>query len=170
MSLTYVNDFIRQLLDFSFVVADATKHLPFEDKSIDIILCIETTHAFGEPIAITQFVNEVVRVLRTNGYLLHCDFCYMNGSGTSTYNLIANGELIIKEKINITRNVLRALDIQSKSRTDIVQRYIQPEEQEYFRRFAGLPGTQIYEDMSQGRSEYWRVVFRKKTTTDIFVI
>ncbi|CAF4131639.1 unnamed protein product, partial [Adineta steineri] len=154
----------------SFVVADATKHLPFENESIDIILCIEATHAFGESIAITQFANEVVRVLRPNGHLLWCDFCYMDRSSTSIYDLIANDELIIEEKINITRNVLHALDIQNKPRTDFIQRYIQPEEQEYFRRFAGLPGTKIYEDMSQGRSEYWRVVFRKKTTTDMPII
>ncbi|CAF4093222.1 unnamed protein product, partial [Adineta steineri] len=154
----------------SFVVADATKHLPFENESIDIILCIESTHAFDEPIAITQFANEVVRILRPNGYLLWCSFCYMNGSGISIYDLIASDELIIEEKINITKNVLHALDIQNKSRTNFSRRYIQPEEQEYFRRFAELSGTQIYEDMRQGRSEYWRVVFRKKTTTDIFVI
>ncbi|CAF1398930.1 unnamed protein product [Adineta steineri] len=154
----------------SFVVANATKHLPFENESIDIILCIQATHAFGEPIAITQFANEVVRVLRPNGYLLWCDFCYMNGSSTSVYDLIGNDELIIEEKINITKNVLHALDIQNKSRTDFIQRYIQPEEQEHFRQFAGLPGTQIYEDMSEGRSQYWRVVFRKKTITDMPII
>ncbi|CAF3973115.1 unnamed protein product [Adineta steineri] len=153
----------------SFVVADATKHLPFENESIDIVLCIEATHAFGQPLSITQFANEVARVLRPNGYLLWCDFCYMNGSGTSIYDLIANDELIIEEKINITKNVLHALDIQNKSRTDFIQRYIQPEDQEYFRLFAGLPGTQVYEHMSQGRSEYWRVVFQKKITTNISV-
>ncbi|CAF0774288.1 unnamed protein product [Adineta steineri] len=154
----------------SFVVADATKHLPFENESIDIIVCIEATHAFGEPIVIKQFANEAVRVLRPNGYLLWCDFCYMNGSDKSVYDLIENDGLIIDKKINITKNVLHALDIQNKSRTDFIQRYIQPEEQEYFRLFAGLPGTQVYEDMSQGRSQYWRVVFRKKTPTDMPII
>ncbi|CAF1180004.1 unnamed protein product [Adineta steineri] len=154
----------------SFVAADATKHLPFENESADIILCIEATHSFGDPVAITQFANEVTRVLRPNGYLLWCDFCHMNGPDASIYDLIANDGLIIEEKIDITKNVLHALDIQNKSRTDFIQRYIQPEEQEYFRLFAGLPGTQVYEDMSQGRSQYWRVVFQKKTITDMPVI
>ncbi|CAF1168778.1 unnamed protein product [Adineta steineri] len=107
----------------SFVVANATKHLPFENESIDIILCIEAIHVFSQTIAIT-----------------------------------------------VCQNVLHALDIQNKCCTDFIQRYIQPEEQEYFRLFSRLPGTQIYEDMSQGRSHYWRVVFRKKTATDISVI
>ncbi|CAF1117030.1 unnamed protein product [Adineta steineri] len=125
----------------SFVVADATKHLLFENESIDIILCIEATLTFGEPIAITQLANEVIRILRPNGYLLWCDFCYMNGSDTSVYDLIANDELIIEEKINITKNVLHALDIQNRSRTDFIQRYIQPADQEYCRLLAGLSGT-----------------------------
>ncbi|CAF4113585.1 unnamed protein product, partial [Adineta steineri] len=86
------------------------------------------------------------------------------------YDLIENDELIIEEKTNITKNVLHALEIQNKSRTDFIQRYIQPEEQEHFRLFAGLPGTQIYEDMSQGCSQYWRVVLRKKTITDMPII
>ncbi|CAF1428630.1 unnamed protein product [Adineta steineri] len=133
-------------------------------------ICIFPTHAFDEPKAITQFANEAIRVLRPNGYLLWCDFCYINGSGTSVYDLIASDELIIEEKINITKNVVHALDIQNKSRTDFIQRYIQPEEQEYFRLFAGLPGTQVYEDLNKGRSQYWRVVFRKKPTTDIPII
>ncbi|CAF1051245.1 unnamed protein product [Adineta steineri] len=54
----------------SFVVADATEHLPFENESIDIILCIEATHAFSESITTTQFANEVVRVFRPNGHFL----------------------------------------------------------------------------------------------------
>ncbi|CAF4083238.1 unnamed protein product [Adineta steineri] len=154
----------------SFKVANATKHLPFENESTGIILCIETTHAFDEPIAIKQFANEVVRVLRPNGYLLWCDFCYMNGSGKSVYDLIENDGLIIKEKVNITRNVLHALDIQINSRADFIERHVQPADQEYYRLFAGLSDTQIYEGMSQGRSQYWRVVFRKKITADISVI
>ncbi|CAF4091649.1 unnamed protein product [Adineta steineri] len=154
----------------SFKVANATKHLPFENESTGIILCIETTHAFDEPIAIKQYANEVVRVLRPNGYLLWCDFCYMNGSGKSVYDLIENDGLIIKEKVNITRNVLHALDIQINSRADFIERHVQPADQEYYRLFAGLSDTQIYEGMSQGRSQYWRVVFRKKITADISVI
>ncbi|CAF1320046.1 unnamed protein product [Adineta steineri] len=68
------------------------------------------------------------------------------------------------------QNVLHALDIQSNSRADFIERHVQPADQEYCRLFAGLSDTQIYGGMSQGRSQYWRVVFRKKTTTDISVI
>ncbi|CAF1430632.1 unnamed protein product [Adineta steineri] len=78
--------------------------------------------------------------------------------------------LLLKEKVNITRNVLHTLDIQLNSRADFIERHVQPANQEYCRLFAALPGTQIYDNMQQGQAEYWQVVFRKKITADISVI
>ncbi|CAF4081874.1 unnamed protein product, partial [Adineta steineri] len=154
----------------SFVVADATKYLPFENESLDIVLCVEATHAYGGPAAVQRFASEVARVLRPNGYFLWCDLFHIDGSDTSIDYLTANGELIVEEKINITKNVLHALDIQSNTRAEFIERYVQPREQEYFRLFAGLPGTQMYNGMYEGSIQYWRAVFRKKTTTDMITI
>ncbi|CAF1538682.1 unnamed protein product [Adineta steineri] len=153
----------------SFVVADATKYLPFANESLDIVICVEATHAYGGPIAVKQFASEVARVLRPNGYFLWCDLCHIDGSDTSIDYLTANGKLIVEEKINITRNVLHALDIQSNTRTQFIERYVRPREQEYFRLFAGLPGTPMYNGMDEGRIQYWRAIFRKKTTTDMSI-
>ncbi|CAF4117543.1 unnamed protein product, partial [Adineta steineri] len=149
----------------SFVVADATKYLPFENESLDIVLCVEATHAYGGPAAVQRFASEVARVLRPGGYFLWCDLCHIDGSDTSLDYLTANGELIVAEKMNITRNVLHALDIQSNTRAEFIERYVRPREREYFRLFAGLPGTQMYNGMYEGYIQYWRAVFRKKTTT-----
>ncbi|CAF0960809.1 unnamed protein product [Adineta steineri] len=154
----------------SFVVADATKYLPFENESLDIVLCVEATHAYGGSAAVQRFASEVARVLRPNGYFLWCDLFHIDGSDTSIDYLTANGELIVEEKINITRNVLHALDIQSNTRAEFIERYVRPKEQEYFRLFAGLPGTQMYNGMYEGHIQYWRAVFRKKTTTDMTTI
>ncbi|CAF4261273.1 unnamed protein product, partial [Adineta steineri] len=136
----------------------------------DIVLCVEATHAYGGPAAVQRFASEVARVLRPNGYFLWCDLFHIDGSDTSIDYLTANGELIVEEKINITRNVLHALDIQSNTRAEFIERYVRPKEQEYFRLFAGLPGTQMYNGMYEGHIQYWRAVFRKKTTTDMTTI
>ena len=146
----------------SFVVANAPNQLPFPDQSTDVVICIETTHRFGGRIPVARFASEVARVLRPNGYFLWCDFCRIDGSDTSLDYLTANDELVVEEKMNITQNVLHALDIQSNSRADFAERFVRSGDQDYFRLFAGLPGTHIYEDMRQGRSEYWRAVLRKK--------
>ncbi|CAF0800795.1 unnamed protein product, partial [Adineta steineri] len=154
----------------SFVVADATQYLPFDNESLDIVLCVEATHAYGGPAAVQRFASEVARVLRPNGYFLWCDLLHIDGSDTSIDYLTANGELVAEEKINITRNVLHALDIQSNTRAEFIERYVRPREQEYFRLFAGLPGTHMYSGMYEGHIQYWRAVFRKKTTTDMTTI
>ncbi|CAF1442458.1 unnamed protein product [Adineta steineri] len=146
----------------SFMIADPKTYLSFQNESTDVVISIETTNIFDEIVAVKQFVNEITRVLTPNGYFLWCGLCNVDGSSVLIDYLTANDAFIIKEKVNITRNVLHALDIQNNSRTDFIDRYIQPANQEYYRLLAGLPGTQLYNNMQQGRAEYWRIVFHKK--------
>ncbi|CAF1482157.1 unnamed protein product [Adineta steineri] len=146
----------------SFTIADPKTHLSFQNESMDVVLSIETTNIFDELVAVKEFINEVTRVLTPNGYFLWCGLCNVDGSSVLIDYLEANNAFIIQEKANITGNVLHALDIQSNSRADFVDRYIQSTDREYCRLLAGLPGTQLYDNMQQGRAEYWRVVFRKK--------
>ncbi|CAF1006366.1 unnamed protein product [Adineta steineri] len=146
----------------SFMIADPKTHLPFQNESMNVVLSIETTNIFDEIVAVKKFVDEITRVLIPNGYFLWCGLCNVHNSSVLIDYLTANDTFIIKEKINITRNVLHALDIQNNLRTDFIDRYIQPVDQEYCRLLAGLPGTQLYDNMQQGRAEYWRVVFHKK--------
>ncbi|CAF0980449.1 unnamed protein product [Adineta steineri] len=146
----------------SFMIADPKIHLPFQNESINVVLSIETTNIFDEREVVKKFVNEITRVLTADGYFLWCGLCNVDGSSVLIDYLTANNAFIIKEKVNITRNVLHALDMQSNSRADFIERYIQPADQEYYRLFAGLPGTQLYNNMQQGHAEYYRVVFRKK--------
>ncbi|CAF0842950.1 unnamed protein product [Adineta steineri] len=146
----------------SFMIADPKTHLPFQNESMNVVLSIETINIFDEIEAVTRFVNEITRVLTPNGYFLWCGLCDVDGSSVLVDYLTANSAFIMKEKINITRNVLHALDIQHNSRADFIERYIQPADQEYCRLLAGLPGTQLYNNMQQGHAEYYRVIFRKK--------
>ncbi|CAF4229141.1 unnamed protein product, partial [Adineta steineri] len=154
----------------SFMIADSKTHLPFQNESMDVVLSIETANIFDEIVAIKQFVDEITRVLTPDGYFLWCGLSNVDGSHVLIDYLTTNNAFIIKEKANITRNVLHALDIQSNSRADFIERYIQPTDHEYCRLFAGLPGTRLYDNMQQGRAEYWRVVFCKNITTDISLI
>ncbi len=48
------------------IVADATK-LPFEDKSFDLVLCLETLEHAERP---WEIVNEIERVTKTNGVII----------------------------------------------------------------------------------------------------
>ncbi|CAF1095480.1 unnamed protein product [Adineta steineri] len=146
----------------SFMIADPKTHLPFQNESMNVVLSIETTNIFDEIVAVKKFVDELIRVLTPNGYFLWCGLCNRDGSSVLIDYLTENNAFIIKEKVNITRNVLHALDIQNNSRADFIDHYVQVADRKYCRQLAGLPGTQLYDNMKQGRAEYWRVVFRKK--------
>ncbi|CAF2827669.1 unnamed protein product [Rotaria sp. Silwood2] len=146
----------------SFVEFDATKHFPFPNESFDIVLCIEATHLYGGPQMIDRFVHEVARVLRPDGLFLWCDICYYDGSKRSIDYLTASGELLSQDKVDITSYVLHSLDITSKFHEEVIKRIIPSEQQEAYRVWAGLPGTIMYENMCEGRMDYWRAVFRKK--------
>ncbi|CAF3886038.1 unnamed protein product [Adineta steineri] len=150
----------------SFMTADPKIYLPFQNESMNVVLSIETTNLFDEIEAVKKFVDGVTRVLIPNGYFLWCGLCNVDGSSVLIDYLTANNAFIIKEKVNITRNVVHALDIQNNSRADFIERYIQPADREYYRLLAGLPGTQLYDNMQEGRAEYWRVIFRKTITTN----
>lgn len=53
-----------------FVVGSAYS-LPCEDRSIDLVLCINTLHHLDQPV---QFFNEVARVLKEDGGFVMVDF------------------------------------------------------------------------------------------------
>ncbi|CAF3995431.1 unnamed protein product, partial [Adineta steineri] len=150
----------------SFIIADPKTYLSFQNESMDVVLSIETTKICDEIVAVKQFIDEMIRVLTPNGYFLWCGLCNVDGSNVLIDYLTANNTFIVKEKVNITRNVLHALDIQYNSRADFIERYVQPADREYCGLLTGLPGTQLYDNMQQGRAEYWRVVFCKKIKTN----
>ncbi|CAF1287508.1 unnamed protein product, partial [Adineta steineri] len=147
-----------------FMVADPETYLSFQNESMNVVLSIETTNLFDEIVAVKQFVDEITRVLTPNGCFLWCGLCNIDGSNVLVDYLTTNNAFIIQEKVNITTNVLHALDIQSNSRAGFIDSYVQAADQEYCGLLAGLPGTQLYDNMQQERAEYWRVVFRKKIT------
>ncbi|CAF3831111.1 unnamed protein product [Rotaria sp. Silwood1] len=126
----------------------------------------EATHLYGGPQMIDRFVHEVARVLRPDGFFLWCDICYHDGSKRSIDYLTASGELLIQDKVDITSNVLHSLDITSKSHEEVIKRIIPSEQQEAYRVWAGLPGTIMYENMREGRMDYWRAVLQDSIYTN----
>lgn len=52
-------------------LVDSAYSLPCEDRSIDLVLCINTLHHLDQPI---QFFNEVARVLKEDGGFVIVDF------------------------------------------------------------------------------------------------
>lgn len=138
-----------------FVPGDA-EHLPFGPATFDVVVNIESSHCYP---SMVQFLSEVTRVLRPGGYLLYADF-RNRGEINQWRAQFASAGLRVESEHNITRNVVRALDLDHDRRQTLIQAHAPHLLHARLGRFAGLRGSPIYMSFDTGRQEYWSFVLR----------
>ncbi len=140
----------------TFVQGNAEK-LPFSNESFDVVINVESCHAYG---SVPAFLKEVKRVLRPGGYFLCTDMRSPTGMQTLKKNLVAT-HMQMKVDEEITRNVVHAIeleeDVKQKRISDNVPKWITKP----FKEFAGVKGSKIHEDLKNGSLEYRRFVLQK---------
>jgi ubiquinone/menaquinone biosynthesis C-methylase UbiE len=153
-------DFCRRhhkVKGLSFLQANA-ESLRFEDQTFDAILNLEASHCYGD---MAQFLNQVVRLLRPGGYFLFADFRSHAGQPLLHRQLEQSGLDIIKAE-NITPNVLKALGLASAERVTLIRQFAPRLLQRWFKRFAAVKGSNIYNAFQSGEMVYWSYVLRKE--------
>jgi len=145
-----------------FVQGNA-EDLPFEDESFDVVLNVESCHAYG---SVPAFLAEVKRVLRPEGYFLCTDMRSPNGMQTLKNNLLATGmHLSLQE--DITENVIRAIELEDPLKQKRISENIPKWFAKPFREFAGVKGSKIYEDLKSCSLVYHRFVLQKTTCRQV---
>lgn len=142
----------------SFLPGDA-ESLPFEDAKFDAVINIESSHCYG---AMDLFLAEVKRVLREGGYFLFADFRKGHQLATLDEELQNSGMKILR-KLNITSNVLDALDLDHDRRIAQIKRNAPWFLRRLVAQFAGTRNTQIYEKFRSGEAVYQSLVLQKTT-------
>jgi ubiquinone/menaquinone biosynthesis C-methylase UbiE len=133
------------------------ENLPFEDDYFDVIINVESCHAYG---SVPNFLSEVKRVLCAGGHFLCTDLRSQDGMITLRRNLINSGLELIEEEI-ITENVLRAISEEEGTKMNRIKQLVPRKFQNLFKEFAGVKGSQIHESLSNGELVYHRFVLRK---------
>jgi ubiquinone/menaquinone biosynthesis C-methylase UbiE len=141
-----------------FVPGDAER-LPFADASFDALLNVESSHCYR---SMERFAGEAHRVLRPGGCLLHADFRDRALVAHWRKQLIGAGFRVQVER-DITRNVVRALDLDHERRQALIERHAPRLIRERFARFAGLRGSPVYEGFRSGRLVYQSFVLQKES-------
>lgn len=139
---------IYQTEGLTFTLGDA-EVLPMKNESVDYILCIESSHCFG---SFKVFLNEVKRVLKPKGHFFLADFL-ANGD-RSEYEESFHGFLELVDQKNMTEKVLIALRLDSKRREDLIQKKAPFVLRKLLRRFAGIQGSAIYDQLEAGDTVY----------------
>jgi ubiquinone/menaquinone biosynthesis C-methylase UbiE len=140
----------------SFRQGDA-EAMPFEEASFDVVMNVESSHCYG---SMEKFVSEVSRVLRQNGYFLFADLRNKDDSDKLEHQLTQSNLHVVK-KVDITPDVLRALEISSEEKLALVQNMLTAWIQKPFQEFAGIKGSQIYEGFKNNKMVYHHYVLKK---------
>lgn len=140
----------------SFVQGDS-ESLPFQNKTFDIVINIESSHCYGN---INQFVGEVYRVLTKKGVFLWCDFRTKVDMQKLFYIFKSSGFSIIKEK-NITKNIVNSLALLTPYRSMQIKKHIPKPLQRVFKSYSGVSGSDMYNAFLSERIIYKSAALKK---------
>ena len=128
--------------------------MPFGPDAFDIVLNVESCHAYMEQ---AQFLREVFRVLRPGGSLYLVDV-RAKWNWDLLYQWTADAGLILLDDEDITSNVVRAIQRDEPMKQDLIKKRVPFWLRGVFKEFAGNVGSQLYERLQNGEIQYRRIV------------
>jgi len=140
----------------SFLQGDA-QNIPFADNVVDVIINIESSHRYPD---MNQFLKEVNRVLKPQGYFSFADFRASNKVDGLINSLSSSGMNLLKSKI-ITPEVLRALDLDNERKLDLISRLVPKILHKPAQEFASVKGSLSYESLFCKKREYLYLLMQK---------
>ena len=139
-----------------YIYGDA-ENLPFEDGAFDAVINIESSHCYGN---MARFLGEVWRTLRPGGHLLWADHREPHET-PALFDAIRKVGFEIITKETITPNVLAAMVAQGERNLALIERGVPRIARGFFRNFAGVEGTHIYNMLKSGNLVYLHLMMRK---------
>jgi ubiquinone/menaquinone biosynthesis C-methylase UbiE len=151
------NNKYHKMQGLSFVTGNA-QELPFEDQSFDAIVNVESSRSYND---MDAFISEVHRVLRPKGYLLFADIRTEEENEQLRERFKKAGLKVIKEE-NIIKNVVKALDLDSDRRCQLIKKKMPKMFHGFAEEFSSTKGSKRYEEFSDGTMIYMQYVLQKE--------
>jgi ubiquinone/menaquinone biosynthesis C-methylase UbiE len=140
---------LNQAPGLSYEVGDA-EALPLADCSFDAVVNVESSHCYA---SMERFLAEVRRVLKPAGMFYWADM-RPEGAIEAARRQFADAGFALVSEGEITRNVLRSLDLVSTARLARIRRGVPRFLQPALADFAGVAGTRVYESLRTGEVRY----------------
>ena len=152
-AIAFCQEHYATVANLSFVRGRAL-HLPFKNRSFDLVVNVEASHSYGDDAA---FFREVRRVLRPWGRFLFAD-CRTRKKVPMLEQLACAAGLV-GDLRDITLNVVSACELDAERRRRIIHTglpwYARPLLASSLKRYSGLPGTLTYERFRSGDRMYF---------------
>ncbi|MDF2188487.1 class I SAM-dependent methyltransferase [Paraflavitalea sp. CAU 1676] len=144
-----------------FLQGNAEK-LPFVNESFDVIMNVESSHAYG---SVPRFLSEVKRLLRPGGIFLCTDLRAPEGMTLLKSHFEASGLHMVSEE-NITPNVVDAIEKEDTIKQQRINQHIARWMRPTFSQFAGTKGSRIHLDLQSNALIYYSFVLQKKAVVN----
>ena len=141
-----------------FIQGNAEK-LPFDNESFDVVINVESCHAYG---SVPVFLKEVKRVLRPGGFFLCTDIRLASEMQTLKESLLATGMNLLSDE-DITNNVVKAIETEEPEKQKRIAATIPKWFIKTFQEFAGVKNSKAHKDLQSGTLIYHRFVLQKNT-------
>jgi len=147
---------VHSVPGLAFQQGDA-EALPCPTGLFDVVLNVESSHCYG---SLPGFLAEVFRVLKPGGYFLWADLGPRERMAAAHRQFAEAGFLHRNESV-ITPNVLRALDMDSEQRREMIHRLVPRLMAPCVEDFAGVSGTRVHESLRSGSIQYTSSILQK---------
>lgn len=138
-------------------IQGSAEEIPFADNSLDVVINVESCHAYG---SVPKFLSEVKRVLKPGGYLLLVDFRGDNKINVLRSHLFDTGMEMVEEE-DISNNVIRSIEDEDETKRARIKALVPSRWQKLFCKFAGVVGSPFHLTLKNGTRHYYRFVMRK---------
>lgn len=142
--------------NLEFLQGDA-QALPLPDSSVDVVVNVESSHAYP---SFDRFLAEVARVLRPGGWLLLADVRDAEAlRGFEESLAAAPWEPALRR--SLAEGVVRSMQRDGERRRQaVLARFPRPLQQPFLC-FCGVPGSPVHRALQEGRADYPAVALRK---------
>lgn len=148
---------LHQLPNLKFIQGSA-ESIPLPDSSIDVVINVESCHAYG---SVEKFLSEVKRVLKPGGYLLLVDFRNSKENMDILHSQLRSTGMQWLEMEDIGDNVVRAIEEENETKTARIKALVPAKWQKLFSDFAGVVGSRFHLTLKDGSRLYHRFVLQK---------
>jgi len=151
---------LHLLPNLKFIQGSA-ESIPLPDASIDVVINVESCHAYG---SVDKFLSEVKRVLKPGGYLLLVDFRNeknVEKMSTLRSQLLNTGMQMLGEE-NISENVIRSIEADDAAKQERIRTLIPKKWQKLFTELAVVVGSKFHLTLKDKTRLYYRFVMQKK--------
>jgi ubiquinone/menaquinone biosynthesis C-methylase UbiE len=140
----------------TFMYGDA-ENVPLANESVDVVVNIESSHCYG---SMEKFVTQVHRVLRPGGHFLFADLRPSDKMDQLDKTFSDAGFEVLKKEL-ISKAVVHAMEAFHEYKLAFFQNMVKGWLKKPLNDFAGVKGSNIHKELSNGEMVYYHYVLRK---------